>query len=561
LERPDVHLPIIQRLVEAVSQTARVGSLVFNHVLREWITRSLSAHSLSKTDGEWMTFFRNCMTLKKTDTYYRVIEYAIGDDYVKRYRARLVRLEGDSQALTYIAKDYITNFKTFIDGTFARIRSTTNRFQKKILHIGQPPSFTYYITGRSSILEDNNIVLTNLVNQLRHRFSTIVGRFGNHIYEMVCFTRALQKVCTKYALKSFPLAPIFSPGRKFVTIDRAVFLEFFFSKENCDIRGYTFSSEKTTWKKTLMKDKDLLEAEMRTVFKFDKIVSLRSAQKGYIFTGSFKTDGVALCVTFDNKSPCEKIQKTKISENDVVFGIDPGRCNIMFAYGKRNDEEIVHKLRRVDYHRKGHIKATTAKTQRWSNGIAFQGSLKSSKTSSFMEYIDYALTNWDEIWDTFGHIKFAKTHMTKYMQSNSVIDCFFNNLKFPGCKTIIGYGGAKFSASGNGRGEIAVPTTKTLHRCKAHFKDIRIIDEYRTSKTCPHCNNLLVPEYQSGREVRGIRRCDSNECRIAFHNHERGFVYCRNNVIYYSRDYVGAKNIYRCCFRRPSSPNHNDDIE
>jgi hypothetical protein len=82
---------------------------------------------------------------------------------------------------------------------------------------------------------------------------------------MVCFTRVLQKVCTKYALKSFPLAPVFSPGRKFVTIDKAVFLEYFFTEENCNLRGYTFSSEKTSWKNTLAKDKDLLEAEMRTV--------------------------------------------------------------------------------------------------------------------------------------------------------------------------------------------------------------------------------------------------------------------------------------------------------
>jgi hypothetical protein len=270
-------------------------------------------------------------------------------------------------------------------------------------------------------------------------------------------------------------------------------------------------------------------------------------------------------VTFDNKYQCESTkQAIKVSESDVVFGIDPGRCNIMFAYGEHNGQEITHKLRRVDYHKQGHIKASTEKAKRWSVGLAFQGSLKSSKRAQFMDYINFSLNNWTKIWEVFGHIKFAKTHMTKYMRSNSVIDRFFNNLKFPGCKTIIGYGGAKFSASGNGRGEIAVPTTKTLTRCKAHFKDIRIIDEYRTSKTCPHCNIQLVPEYQSGREVRGIRRCDSNECRIAFHNHERGFVYCRNDAIYYSRDYVGAKNIYRCCFSRPPSlrrPRNNDDIE
>jgi hypothetical protein len=581
LLRPDIDLPIIEELVEAVSKTARVGSFVFNHVLRRWFDLQKPLDRLPTTKKGWKDLFRCCMTLGNGENYYDFIREAIGDEWIQRYREKTLRITGVGQALTYISIEYFTNFQTTLKHhVYGYLKSTMSLFQKSI-GIKKSWSCIRYIMGYDDTLpfphkaKHFNYRVHKFAEYLRKTFRDCSSAKGFY-QQRLGLLRDLQIIRYKFGLKSMSLAPIYTPGRKFVTIDDNVFLNCFLSKENLKKRGVGHKST-TAWVKALKETNELLKAEMetvfdmrppkgkekkpfdvgncmkRSVFNMETMARLRSKQK-FSLASMFKTDGVSLCVYFEKPSTSK--QKAKViprnGDGDFVIGIDPGRCNIAFAYGTDGVTEVRKKLTRKDYYNHGHLTAATKKSLRWAkrSKLQFQGSLKTVRMDEFIEYIDYNLDHWEAIWSEYGHVKYAKTKMTVYMKKNSTLDKFFNGLKHPTKNTVIAYGGGKFAP--NGRGELSVPTTSLYKRCERAFPCV-VIDEYHTSQYCPHCDKKMKTVKVANVKCRGLLRCESNECRSAFLHGQVSDRFARSDgdSICFSRDYVGAKNIQRCYFGRP----------
>ena len=103
-------------------------------------------------------------------------------------------------------------------------------------------------------------------------------------------------------------------------------------------------------------------------------------------------------------------------------------------------------------------------------------------------------------------------------------------------KPVIAYGAANFPS--HGKGELSVPVKYIKKKCQQHFETV-FVDEFRTSKICPHCDKPLCEVIEnkevegqiSIRQVRELRRCQSSECsKTSFKN----------------RDFIAAINIRRC---------------
>ena len=107
-------------------------------------------------------------------------------------------------------------------------------------------------------------------------------------------------------------------------------------------------------------------------------------------------------------------------------------------------------------------------------------------------------------------------------------DRFFARLKKDADGYKVAYGAAKFAPTG--KGGQAVPTTSMAKAC-ARFFEVTMVDEYRTSKVCSHCDQELNVICKGGKQVRGLRRCGSSVCRSS----------CLKN-----RDLNAALNIARC---------------
>ena len=348
-----------------------------------------------------------------------------------------------------------------------------------------------------------------------------------------------------------------SNRRQYVTIDKAVVWDYFYN--NCFKREGMVNMKK--------KDFDAIDfhEHLFTIFK-RKISKLKNAEKGWRFSHTLETDGYGLVVHFMNMQQ-EKPKAPKVADmvyekspNDHIVAFDPGMTNILFGVSE-NDETF--KLTRYEYYKQGGLTAALRINNRWNLEIKdVLESLSQTTTNTpclqaFLGYVGLCSKNHHRLWNCLGHKKRNRNRMATYIKKVSAMDRFLESIKSKDKtkRTVIAYGAARFNCCC--KGKAAVPTVAAYKLCRKHYPTY-LVDEYKTSQICPGCDQQLIVPYcyktittKNGderrirKETRGVRWCSSTIC-LGSHGFDPSEVAC----VLYGRDYVGAKNILRCCGKK-----------
>jgi hypothetical protein len=560
LENPEVNLPFINDLVESVSKCSRFGALLFNAVLLDVLEthEGLLPPELNLSDTKVLnSTVRNCIINNTRNT---IMEATLNKFRSVFDKILPIRLQGDFNALTYASNTYVTNFKNhIIENMEDRILSLLKAYIYKN-ELKLPKGTRYlalrHVIGTSTKPFDEKVPseFQDVVKTWRDAFKARSDGLNGNIE----FIYSILVQVKLWGGKTFVMAPLTSQKRHFVTIDKTVFWSYFYN--NRFVEANIVKDKVNLKDEGFMEDEDRYKDQLFTVFK-SKIQNLMSAKQGWIFSRTIQTDGYALVVNFINmrqlKAKKMKKQDTmiKLTGEEHVVGIDPGLVNIYYAVSPDFPKDL--KFTRTQYYMQGKIKASIKMSERWNGEVKDVLEMLSFTTfktpflTEFMEYVKVCADNNDRLWNCLGALKRNRNNMSTYIHKIKAIDKFLVKLGSKTKETVVAYGAAKFNCSCTGA--VPVPTVTAYKMCKKHYKTV-LVDEFRTSKMCCHCDEeLLIPsrrvaytnkagELKTRKvETRGVRWCQSTKC-LESHKLDPKVP----AVVRYSRDSVGALNILRC---------------
>jgi hypothetical protein len=259
---------------------------------------------------------------------------------------------------------------------------------------------------------------------------------------------------------------------------------------------------------------------------WDDVFKTRKIQgKGFSFTGTMDTDGVAATFHFRRPKPVKEQpeefpKQTKgrqgLDPGVNLVGIDPGRINIFYAVKDGpNGEPESHILTRKRYYVESGIMRARARTLNWHKGI--QGDLaalsehshKGDNLGAFNAYVSAVLDHYDTFWEEYSKSRWQYQQLRLYGGKKRVFSGFLNQLETPGKETVVAFGSAKFAPGG--KNEMAVPTTRAFKECSYRFKTVAV-DEFRTTMIYNKDKTTVLKKVMSkasGKEVHGLLWYDS----------------------------------------------------
>ena len=152
------------------------------------------------------------------------------------------------------------------------------------------------------------------------------------------------------------------------------------------------------------------------------------------------------------------------------------------------------------------------------------------------------------LWEHHAARKTSAWRMDTYIHKWSCVDRFWRKTKNASgsSRPLMKYGAASVSSQGV-KNRQSGPSKMMRHSCEKHFVVV-YVDEYRTTQCCRDCHAItkgvtqkFIGPLKEGKKrynfkVRGLRRCESNECR---------------SCPLKPRDYAAAWNIGVCWPTRP----------
>ena len=263
------------------------------------------------------------------------------------------------------------------------------------------------------------------------------------------------------------------------------------------------------------------------------------------FTGTLDTDGVSICMHYSRPKALLKSSKGDKEELNMncferKLGLDPGRTNIYTIVEETPYGVKTYCLTRNQYlTEQGYFKASK-QTQEWSKEI--KESLESLSMVSpkgvslerHEEYITVFLERNEALWREYTKPRWARQRFSLYGGKQRVFSKFWNQVINGGDKEAsiaIAYGAAKFAPGG--KGEISVPTSRAFQECKRRIRNVKLVDEFRTSKIDYRTDSILKGVKVKGAEksLRGLLWCETTR------QIQSKFV---------NRDVNAALNILRC---------------
>ena len=320
--------------------------------------------------------------------------------------------------------------------------------------------------------------------------------------------------------KKFSLAPLHRITRHFLTVDTEIL---FYLMKEAQLLDDSIS------KKAFRKDREFYYQQ---IFKYQKL------NRGE-FTYTVQTDGISICFHFRSKKLKNFYGTEQKHDQQRNIAIDPGRTNLVFAAERLSSGDIrTFKLTRKEYYASAGMNERKRKSIKWLHDIAEEEKMyslispKTSNTQQWDKFLKNMTSIYAKLWEGKTGKKWAREKVRVYGLKRKLIDRFFQRMNGKSKPRIL-YGSAKFNP--NSRNELSAPTTFMSSSC-ARFFPIRFVDEFYTSKICARCDQLLSPVVTRDkegqvREIRGLRRCESNVCAQA------PFV---------NRDLNAALNILRC---------------
>ena len=526
-------LPIIEEWVINSSKIAFRGSLIVNHFLLYCINNGLQLPDLDDR-----LFYHQAFTIGLTGSISCSKEVPYLKDFVinnQKFYQELNRITGDTQLIHYLADQYMVNFSNSLICNFEK------RQRLFINKIGIQNNWTkdqcYDILcsinnwNHKNVLDKSEEIQTLIkkhkqILQLNDNEKLSDYWIKKNLNNILIYQYYILKYFEVNNIKSFNLAPIYSMGRKFITIDSKIL--YFLMKQAKLYDGN---------EKEFIKDKDKY---------FNQVFNIKKLSKkefGYFL----QTDGTSLCVHFH--TPIIKFEikdKQEIKDKDErVIAIDPGRTNLIYGVEEiGNNKFVTYKLTKKQYYNDAHFTRNKKKLENYNKNVeelTTELTKYSSKTCDIEKYELFLIKikqNIDVLQSHYMNIKCAKIKMDNYIHKNKTVDKFFNTMKKKGEKEpTIAYGAAKFAP--NGKGELSAPTTFLAKKCAKKFK-IKFVDEFRTTKCCADCESELKLMKRGSLDIRGLKCCRSSKC----------FKFPLK-----SRDKNAGKNIL-ICYKLPNRPNY-----
>jgi hypothetical protein len=294
--------------------------------------------------------------------------------------------------------------------------------------------------------------------------------------------------------KKFTLAPVSSIKSHFLRIDVIVLYNIL---KNINL---------TTISETEFKENK--EKYFSTIFEYKK----------HNFSYIIDTDGVSACFHYKEKIKSEPVSKyAKIHLVERVIGIDPGRTNIIYAAEKIGKVVKKYRLTRKAYYSSSGITRANKRNKKWQKQLHEQEqiyanhSIKTVSNEEWELFLQDYISVYQDLWRHKTQKKYARERFRTYILKRKTLDVFFTRFVSKDLpEPDIAYGAAGFKSTGYG--ELSAPKSSVMERCKKRFRRVGEIDEYRTTKICNDCNNVLQQVRDSKyKEVRGLSRCCSTE--------------------------------------------------
>jgi len=506
-------LDSIQDWVLVISHIVNKGSLVFNRMLLHCLDNNIPLPTLN--DGPNATLYYRCMNdgkeIKSKEATPQVANTI--QTYFKTFPSFPSKPAGSWQAINYAAASYKTNFITSLHTNFQKrqlryilywLKDTfQDDYDKALPKYIQNRINNWTTTLNPPEAEQQQILSFIQHNKdiLQHEEETRISDFWIKKYPertVTYFYHILKYLEHHETATKFTLAPISSIKRHFIRIDTAVLHNLL---RNIEIIGKSLK---------LPDFRQHRDIHFQTSFKYK--------QDGFSYL--IDTDGVSACFHYQKT---QRLATPKISKRTParIVGIDPGRTNIVFAAEKTGEDVKTWKLTRKHYYNASGMTKANKKVQGWQSKIKEQEDVfarvspRTTNPSVWAEYLANYIQVYKELWEAKTQKKYARSKFRVYSLKRKVLDQFLTKIEKGGPeKPHLAYGSAKFSSTGCN--ELSAPKTSVLKRCMDRFL-VRMVDEFRTTKTCSGCGGVLGRVcYRNDegnlRSVRGLVRCGSNEC-------------------------------------------------
>lgn len=535
-------LPLIDEMVDVVSRRSHRASLLLNHYVISCLERGDSLD----IDLDDQMLYNTALNIELTGKKYPKLR-----EFYTAHRElyeEIPTVPGMSRPLNSAARHMKTVSCNYLwmlfprrveNAFFSRDDTTTERdhyASKSLLwqirnmprysrHVAFPQRYSDVVSSireAAEVLGEDEITDTWIVKN-----GAVVLGF---LYKMLC-------ISSDAGRKMFTLLPVFNMKCHHITIDGSALRDML-------VRVGDLKSSISSNDFLAMRD-----AHFRSVF---------NVRSSWELGNEIKTDGVSLCV---NVWRNEKISQDKDSEEFVerfgsytdYFATDPGERDLAATIHAIDGGEASRcRLTMKQYRKEGHLNRNLRKRQRYDSKILLgdfaNKSIKTPFAEEIEEYLVEKKKHYAALWEHHAARKTSAWRMDTYIHKWSCVDRFWRKTKNSSGspRPLMKYGAASVSSQGV-KNRQSGPSKMMRHSCEKHFVVVNV-DEYRTTKCCRDCHAItkgvtqkFIGPLKEGKKrynlkVRGLRRCESNECR---------------SCPLKPRDYAAAWNIGVCWPTRP----------
>ena len=417
----------------------------------------------------------------------------------------------DRNIYSAAAITYLTNFKNALRFSIdARIKSFCRRF--KDLHQLSNSEYVfmmYGIHGWSSfpghLVKGGGLcpARREVVEAIKeHRY--VLGLFGNtriskgwirldsSLSPMLRYNVFLNRFYEANGrLKIFNIVPVCQIKAHFMTIDTSVLFGILKDAKVIDkkLDFETFDG--------------LRDEQWHSTFKIPKLRGNNN-----IFGDNVQTEGVSMCMHFQRpkRPPISELYDVKKgylqSDDDVVFGLDPGRVNIFYLTTLLpSGKPLCFSLTRRQYYHDVGIFNAVKQSNKWNENVKLalnamsRASPKGSSINSHILFLDTYFCYQESLWGEYLAPRWSRQRLALYGGKKRTFARFFNKVETETRKRnphahdiVIAFGSAKFAPGG--QNELSVPTTRAYKECAFRFTTI-VTPEFRSSKVSSLNDSVL----------------------------------------------------------------------
>src|SRR6185436_5709514 len=322
------------------------------------------------------------------------------------------------------------NRKGFDSKYIHQIRFKINGWKLKVEDPRTPEMDRLISLHRKILGIENNEMFISKRGWMTHNYSKIVVYFS-----------ILSKFLKRNGKREILLAPLPKIKTAFLFIDSSVFKGI--------LSSIKYTNRKQKYDKSMYND----------VFNFNKLLTQRQVQDGFVFTNTIQTDGVA--INFHFRRPNLVISEPKtLDRTDPTIRViaqDPGRVTLFCGVEELdNGKYRKYKLSRNSFYTDTGIRKAVKKTNKWNIESPelratldqlSQTSSRSNRLHEFFEYVKIVKNNEDILWNEYTKQRYARQRFALYSGKKSVYDKFFHSIVAddPTKKVVIAFGDAGFA--------------------------------------------------------------------------------------------------------------------